>query len=223
MRALRIVVLTLVIAGAALLAYAWSGTYDVGADAPHSRAVHRLLDMARDRSVDARAASITVPPLDDAEQLRHGAGNYAAMCVECHLRPGEDSSEMHRGLYPRPPALASHERHEPAADFWVIKHGIKASGMPAWGKSMDDASIWGLVAFIQKLPTMSPEAYHEAVETSGGHHHGGPGEDEAGEDEHSHDGAAPTQDVPGKAAPTDAAPPAAEHDDGHDHEHSHDS
>src|SRR5690606_35922138 len=137
------VVLTLVIASAALVAYAWSGAYDVGADTPHTRPVHRLLDMARDRSVDIRAAKIVVPDLTDAERLRHGAGNYAAMCVECHLRPGLDSSEMHRGLYPQPPALASHERHEPAGDFWVIKHGIKASGMPAWGKSMDDDSIWG--------------------------------------------------------------------------------
>ena len=60
----------------------------------------------------------------------------------------------------------------PAAAFWIIKHGIKMSGMPAWGKSMDDESIWSMVAFLQQLPDMSEIRYHELVESSEGHTHG---------------------------------------------------
>jgi hypothetical protein len=55
----------------------------------------------------------------------------------------------------------------------VIKHGIKMSGMPAWGKSMEDKYVWGLVAFLNQLPGMSADRYGDLVEASGGHLHGG--------------------------------------------------
>jgi hypothetical protein len=61
----------------------------------------------------------------------------------------------------------------PAATFWVIKHGIKATGMPAWGKSMGDPYIWGMVAFLDQLPNMDAEQYQTLVASSGGHEHGG--------------------------------------------------
>src|SRR3546814_1099025 len=56
----------------------------------------------------------------------------AAMCTGCHLAPGMSETEMSRGLYPAPPDLTK-TTVEAAEAFWVIKHGIKASGMPAWG------------------------------------------------------------------------------------------
>ncbi|AJG16581.1 hypothetical protein RK21_05073 [Pseudomonas plecoglossicida] len=72
---------------------------------------------------------------------------------------------------------------DPAAAFWTIKHGIKATGMPAWGKSMGDEYIWGIVAFLDQLPQMNAEQYKALVATSGGHQHGG-GES----DMHNHEG-----------------------------------
>jgi hypothetical protein len=75
----------------------------------------------------------------------------------------------------------------------VIKHGIKASGMPAWGKSMGDEYIWGLVAFLQQLPKLDAAGYKTLVASSGGHSHGGTGSgehhhhDEAGEGHHDED------------------------------------
>ncbi|MHB8721984.1 MAG: c-type cytochrome [Steroidobacteraceae bacterium] len=44
-----------------------------------------------------------------------------------------------------------------APAFWIIKHGIKMSAMPAWGKSLDDAAIWDIVAFVRQLPQMTPD------------------------------------------------------------------
>lgn len=55
-------------------------------------------------------------------------------------------------------------RVEPKAAFWIIKHGIKMSAMPAWGGSHDDATIWSMVAFLRKLPDMTPAQYKEAVD-----------------------------------------------------------
>jgi hypothetical protein len=47
--------------------------------------------------------------------------------------------------------------------YWVIKHGIKTSAMPAWGRTHSDARIWAMVAFIKQLPTLNPEQYLDLV------------------------------------------------------------
>lgn len=159
-----------------------SGAYDIGADAPHGRPVYTLLAALRDRSIAARTADLRVPALGNAALVRRGAGNYEAMCSGCHLAPGAPRSELSRGLYPAPPQLARASPEDPARAFWVIKHGIKASGMPAWGRSMADQDIWGLVAFLQQLPKLDAAGYRELVASSGGHSHGG----EAPEHEHMH-------------------------------------
>ena len=65
---------------------------------------------------------------------------------------------MRQGLYPQPPNLSA-ERVGPRAAFWVTKHGIKMTGMPAWGASHDDDTIWAIVAFLQELPTLDRETY----------------------------------------------------------------
>ena len=52
---------------------------------------------------------------------------------------------------------------DPRTAFWVIKHGIKMSAMPAWGSSHDDPTIWSMVAFLRKLPELSPEQYKSIV------------------------------------------------------------
>lgn len=166
--------ITLLFALTALLAvgFLWSGLYDVGADDPHLAPVHAALQTLRERSIGARVGDLRAPDLADAALIRQGAGNYAAMCTGCHLAPGESATELSRGLYPSPPEFAKGKLSTPTRQFWVIKHGIKASGMPSWGKSMDDHAIWGLVAFVQRLPTLDAAAYHELVESSEGHSHG---------------------------------------------------
>lgn len=69
---------------------------------------------------------------------------------------------MSQGLYPSAPDLAR-TNLSPAEQFWTIKHGIKLTAMPAWGKTHSDELIWDMVAFIQKLPSMSPEQYKKIV------------------------------------------------------------
>lgn len=170
---LSAVILLLLVGGAALGGIIWSGTFSVAADEPHSRIVHRLLEIARERSVAARSASIDVPDLANEELIRIGAGNYAAMCEGCHLRPGLGDSEIRRGLYPQPPDLAVRDAGDAARDFWIIRHGLKATGMPAWGLSMDDGTIWGMVAFMRSMPGQSAADYAAAVAASSGHSHGG--------------------------------------------------
>ena len=161
------------LAVAALSGFVWSGIYNIGADDPHTQPVRAVLETLRERSIEARASDVVVPDLDDAALVRQGAGNYDAMCAGCHLAPGRDDTELSRGLYPAAPAFATTGKGNPAHHFWVIKHGIKASGMPAWGRSMDDPAIWGMVALVQRLPDLDAAQYRALVASSGGHSHGG--------------------------------------------------
>lgn len=149
------------------------GLINPGADEPHSPIVYKLIQTARDRAIAVRADDLTVPMLNDAEKIKQGAGNYAAMCTGCHLAPGIESTEMSKILYPAPPNLSKLGAPDPARAFWVIKHGIKASGMAAWGTNMQDDYLWNMVAFLQQLPKMTPEQYQTMVAESGGHSHGG--------------------------------------------------
>ncbi|EIM00244.1 c-type cytochrome [Rhodanobacter denitrificans] len=161
-QAIITVVILCVVAIAGVGAFVGSGVYNIGADAHHTKPVYALMQALRQRSIAHHAKDIVVPKLDDPPLILKGAGQYAAMCTGCHLAPGMAENEMRPGLYPKPPELAKF-RPDPRAAFWVIKHGIKMSAMPAWGASHDDATIWSMVAFLQKLPGMTPAQYKDMV------------------------------------------------------------
>jgi mono/diheme cytochrome c family protein len=138
-----------------------SGMYDIGADDHHTKIVLALIEQLRERSIGVRARATEVPALDDAKRITAGAERYAALCVGCHLAPGVPKSEVRAGLYPHPPSLAQEEVQDSRRAFWSIKHGIKMSAMPAWGKSLDDTAIWDIVAFVRAMPDMTPETYQQ--------------------------------------------------------------
>ena len=171
----RLFVLAFLIATALIISaiFIWSGVYNVGADNTHTRPVRQILQTLRERSIETRASKLEVPTdLMDLAHIVQGAGNYDAMCVACHLSPGVAQTELSQGLYPAPPDLTAN-RVDAASAFWVIKHGIKASGMPAWGLSMGDVYIWNMAAFLQKLPELDAAEYQALVASSDGHSHGG--------------------------------------------------
>jgi len=150
-------------------AFIWSGAYNIAADEPHWKLTESVLENLRERSIETRLGEISVPDLDDESLIRAGAGNYDAMCAECHLEPGEDRSELSAGLYPAPPDLVREGVHDPAEAFWIIKHGIKMTGMPAWGVTHNDELLWDVVAFLRQLPELTPEQYQALVESAPHH------------------------------------------------------
>lgn len=159
--------LAFAVVGAATI---YSGLYNIAADVPHTQPVYWLLETARDRSVEARARDIVVPnDLNDPTRISKGARQYADMCSGCHLAPGMKRTEISQGLYPRAPELRRKTDLTPADQFWVVKHGIKMTGMPAWGVTHDDALLWDLVAFVRKLPELTPEQYETVVKNAPKH------------------------------------------------------
>ena len=158
--AILVVVITLVLSGAAFL---YSGLYNIAADEKHWDTTAQLMQTARLRSIGRHARDIKPPSLDDPQLTLKGAGQYAEMCVMCHLAPGLSETPLRQGLYPQPPDL-SQQKVDAATSFWVIKHGVKMSGMAAWGASHDDETLWSIVACLQKLPGLSPQQYKERVD-----------------------------------------------------------
>ncbi|MFP5357608.1 MAG: c-type cytochrome [Gammaproteobacteria bacterium] len=224
-----------IVAGAG---FVYSGVYNMAADEPHWPATFKLIETLRERSIKVRAVGIKVPKLDDPKLISEGAAHYPAMCAGCHLAPGMEDTEIRKGLYPQPPSLSEHKHGESHADmdmqamaarqFWIIKHGIKMTAMPAWGTTHSDEAIWGLVAFLQKLPGMTPEEYVALAGGEGGSHDHGAhphGATESG-DSHTGHGHAAEPAPAGHIDPPGA--PAHSHGDsknakgageGHDHAH----
>jgi len=165
------------------IGFAYSGLYPMGADVPHNKLTYWVLETLRERSIARASDDIQVPAdFDYSGRLLAGGADYNDMCAGCHLSPGQKDSDFSLGLYPVPPNLAEapgehgHD-DEPTEQaqrrFWIIKHGIKASGMPAWAPGHDDDRIWSMVAFLEKLPTLSPAQYQilsARGETDDDHH-----------------------------------------------------
>ena len=89
-------------------------------------------------------------------------------------RPASQRATSRAGFIRQPPDLAkAAPLYSPAELFWIVKHGIKMTGMPAWTDHSDD-ELWATVAFVEKLPGMSEQDYAGLVMASmahGGHHH----------------------------------------------------
>jgi mono/diheme cytochrome c family protein len=186
---LAFAILGIVVAIAAGFVYA--GYYDIAADDAHWGATSGFIASARDHSIARLSGEVGAPPaLDDPALLKVGAGEYREMCETCHLAPGMRETAIREGLNPKPPKLAeAGDKRSPEQDFWVIKHGIKMTGMPAWGLTHEDRTIWAIAAFVQKLPGLSRADYDSltAESESGGHSHGEGEEHEHGEgEEHEH-------------------------------------
>ncbi len=156
----------------------YSGIYPIGADVPHNKLTFWLLETLRERSIARSAEDLHIPEdLNSAERLLSGGADYNDMCADCHLKPGKTESDFSIGLYPSPPnlsAITTNNGNAIKRQFWIIKHGIKASGMPAWGYTHDDERIWNMVAFLQRLSTLTPEQYQILTargDSAGMHHH----------------------------------------------------
>lgn len=154
------------IAGAGAITV-YLGLYNIAADAPHNRLTYSVIETFREKSIAARSGSIAVPAdLAAPARIASGAGLYTEMCSGCHLAPGMEETEMSQGLYPQAPVLFRGTDRSAAEQFWIIKHGIKMTAMPAWGKTHDDRLIWDMVAFVRKLPGLSPAQYQAITQNA---------------------------------------------------------
>ena len=161
-------------------AFVYSGVYNVAATEEHSAIGKWAFHTAMENSVEARASDIVVPAnLSNEEMIHKGALAYDQLCAACHLKPGQNDSLLRKGLNPTPPPLTDAGHFGPAEQFWIIKNGIKMTGMPAWGNTHDDKALWELTAFVNQLPKLSEQQYENLVQLAA--------ESETADDGHNHD------------------------------------
>ncbi|MBX6322688.1 MAG: c-type cytochrome [Rhodospirillaceae bacterium] len=159
-RVLGAVGLLAIVAGAAVAVVVRWGIYDVAATNQHSHLVYWLLDTAKRRSIAHHATDVEVPDLSDPALLRRGLALYREHCTRCHGAPGAPPEDFAKGLEPSPPNLAQVGREWPARDIYrAVREGIKMTGMPAWAFRLDERGLWAVVAFVRRLPALSPAQY----------------------------------------------------------------
>jgi mono/diheme cytochrome c family protein len=175
MRAIKTLLFLIILSAAALVAYAYSGLYNVAVGTGHNAVTAWYLSTLRERSIEVRTEGLNVPGnLDSEERILAGASHYREVCVGCHGHPGREPND---NLEPVPPALYQHAE-EPAEAFWVVKHGIKLSAMPRQ-RDHSDEEIWDIVAFLQRLPELDADDYEAITAEAGDHHHGDAGDSES--------------------------------------------
>lgn len=143
--------------GAVVLRAGW---YDISASKQHFQLVYTLLEKGMNYSVARHARDIVVPPLGAPRQVARGGQLYGAHCAQCHGGPGSAQAKIGQSMQPLPgPLIDASTRWQPGELYWITRHGIKMSGMPAWEFHLSDADLWAVVAFMRVLPTLSARDY----------------------------------------------------------------
>lgn len=149
-------------AAGALVVY--GGLYNVAATVQHTQPVYSLLETAMHQSVKLRARNIETPRLDDERLVMRGAACFRDKCVQCHGAPGVSQGDIGKSMQPLPGPLVDARHHwKPRELYWLTKHGIKMSGMPAWEYRLSEEELWSVVAFLARLPDLTPQQYAEAT------------------------------------------------------------
>lgn len=92
-------------------------------------------------------------PANDAAEVSAGEGLFSMGCASCHGSDGRSPTNIGKSMYPRCPDLGSREvqRLSNPELFWVIKNGIRFSGMPGFGNTLSDDQIWQATYYVKSL------------------------------------------------------------------------
>jgi mono/diheme cytochrome c family protein len=117
----------------------------------------------RSWAMPSSARSVANPVPRTAETLADARAHFADHCASCHANDGSGATELGRSLYPRAPDLRAAATQELADGelFWIIEHGVRFTGMPAWGGAGNPAESWKLVHFVRHLPKLGEEERRE--------------------------------------------------------------
>ncbi len=156
-----IVVFLLIVAVCGGLAVV-SGVLPIRASDGHWAITRWFLNFSKERSVAFHSGGIKVPDLDRQDLVVKGAGHYEIGCLQCHGSPKREAPRVVAYMTPKPPDIASLvKEREPEELFYIVKHGILMTGMPAWPSLQRDDEVWSVVAFLLKYPELDHAAYRQ--------------------------------------------------------------
>lgn len=150
------------------LLFAWSGVFNIAASSGHWKITDWFLHWTMRNSVRTYAA-VTAPDDPKAnEGLVSAAGLFKASCASCHGAPGVHPLPVMQAATPPAPDLSINAREWTDKQiFWILKHGVKYTGMPGWAAKDRDDEVRRMVAFVRLLPEMTPATYRSLTEVPG--------------------------------------------------------
>ena len=142
-----------------------SGIIPITASSGHWAITRWFLSFSMHRSVATHTLGMDAPPLDDPALVIKGAGHYETGCRPCHGSPALRQPRIAAEMTAEPPYLPSEiPKWEDEELFYIVEHGVKFTGMPAWPAREREDEIWAMVAFLRELPGMSAEEYRRLAE-----------------------------------------------------------
>ena len=135
-----------------------TGRFNVAATAK-ADVVDSLAPRVRDRSIARYGSRAPIPPASDAMAAARGLSHYAESCLACHGAPGLNPAEFQQGMNPMPPSPEGPgvQKYSDSELFWIVKNGVRMTGMPGFGVNHSDAEIGDIVAFVRHIPKLTPE------------------------------------------------------------------
>ncbi|HEY5411904.1 MAG TPA: cytochrome c [Caulobacteraceae bacterium] len=153
-------VLTLAALGAGGLMVVETGAFDARASTPHRAVVAWATHATMIHAMKRMAKVVHAPAAFTPEETVAGLRIYEDKCLVCHGGPGVPRHAWVQGMNPSPPFLMDATRRWSRGQlFWVVKNGVKMTGMPAWGATESDGRIWDIVAFLEAMPDMKPRDF----------------------------------------------------------------
>ena len=141
-----------------------SGIIPINATSGHWPITRWFLQFTMQRSVATHSFAIKSPPLDEPWLVLKGAGHYEIGCRPCHGSPELHHPRIAQHMLPPPPYLAQTiSKWEREELFYIVKHGLKFTGMPAWPSQQRDDEVWAMVAFLEAFPKLDAEHYRKLV------------------------------------------------------------
>jgi mono/diheme cytochrome c family protein len=141
-------------------AFVESGLFNVGATSPHTKLTTWITHETMIHSVRRHAAGIEAPRRISGRQLLDGFCLYETHCVACHGAAAVAREQWVGGLEPSPPYLLDATSTWTAPQlFWIVKNGVKMTGMPSWRDSLSDGQIWSIVGLLEAMRELPPQTY----------------------------------------------------------------
>jgi cytochrome c553 len=142
-----------------------SGIVPIEATSGHWPITAWLLHFSMRRSVSTHTLGLQAPPLDEPWLAIKGAAHYESGCRGCHGTPEQPRPTIAQQMTPSPPYLPEViASWEPAELFYIVKHGVKFTGMPGWPAQQREDEVWAMVAFLLRLPGLDAEGYRRLVD-----------------------------------------------------------
>lgn len=164
------IIIGVLLVAAGAYVYLHNGYIDMRADQPVMGMERIYMDGAMDRYAERSAPPAQNPVQPTDANLIEGIRLYKANCALCHGGPNAATSAVGEGLYPQAPQFLKDAPDMPQnQNFWIIKHGIGRTGMPAWGKVISDNEIWQVTTFLSRMEELDKQssAVQEAWKSGG--------------------------------------------------------